>query len=177
MKKNIFILVILTTSSVMYGQVTSDELVMTLVREYFGSSTDMFVVVDEYLQVKEGKIFYLVRNSIGKANKFSKGIVFTADPNIVPWIIFNNGKIVNTDGTIISDHPSSNGKLFYAFDIIFSYIDGVPPVGSGMHVGYSFDKGRNVPDGFTIEWNDESKRFEEINYLERIYGIPIQPHE
>ena len=50
----------------MYGQVTSDELLMTLVREYFGSSTDMFVVVDEYLQVKEGKIFYLVRNSIVK---------------------------------------------------------------------------------------------------------------
>ena len=177
---NKYICIIMFYSAItVFGQPSppSSEAAANYAKGYFGNDKEEFVFMDGYLQTEDDKIFYFVRNTVTHDGQFSKGLVFTAGDEIVPWLIFNSGRIINADGTIISDYPSSHGRPFYTFDAQFSYFNGVPPNGSGMYIEYAFDKGRSVPDGFTIWWNNESKRFEIVNFLERIYGIPIQPHE
>jgi hypothetical protein len=82
------------------------------------------------------------------------------DGSFQRYLLIKDFRFINIDDSILIDF--SNGYAgIYGFDISYSYPKAVG-YKPGLVIGAYFDNGNRAADSFTISWDEDNKRFEEV---------------
>jgi hypothetical protein len=135
----------------------------TYLSEYFPNSE--FVILPEKLNVKHREISFAVHyinESDPKICDIVVGFEYI-DGIFHRYLLIKDFKFINKDNSVLIDFSRGYDDI-YGFDFSYSYpkVAGYSP---GLNIDTYFDEGRSIADGFLIEWNEDKKRFEKVDWL------------
>ena len=87
-------------------------------------------------------------------------VVEVKNSKVIAHLYFEKQKILNRNKDIIVDLTMHKQDPFYGWKIYYSYND-EKKIGVGFHTDYLSGNGRNITDGPAVEWNPETKLFQE----------------
>jgi hypothetical protein len=82
------------------------------------------------------------------------------DGSFERYLLIKDFRFINIDDSIFIDFSEGYAGI-YGFNIFYSYpkADGYKP---GLVIDTYFDNGNRAADSFTISWNEDNKKFEEV---------------
>ena len=127
--------------------------------EYFGTSD--YTTFEEVLPIGAEKLYVTVKYLDKEKKIFDKGIGYVVEEDtLIAYIFFNQNQILNSENAVIFDITKHNLEP-YGWKLVYSLPKQPSVFGNGFSMTLISDKGQRVTDGPRIEWNNDTKKFQE----------------